>query len=798
MVSGARPGTVSSRLLRRKLRRDVGRQRAPFAAVAVTILLGVALFGASYDAYRNLLGSYERVFDDLRVADIWIRGGDTAAIVEEVTSVEGVSGAVRRVSVDLPMRVHGRKLAGRVVGLAGEPVVNDVSVLAGELPPSNASRAVVAEDHLASEFGLAAGDTVEVLVDGSWTPLDVTGRAASAEYLWLARNRQEVVAFPDEFGVVFARDAAAAAITGTAPNEVLVRVAGRSTGEVLDEIEPVARRLGATDVFPRAEQPSNAALSEDIQGFSQMALLFPLLFLSAAAMAAYTLIARRIHTERSLIGMLRAQGVTRPVVLRHYLWFGTAAGLAGAVPGILLGLWLARVLTRFYVGFLSLPFTAVSFHPETPVLGVLCGLLAGGLAALGPARAAAATAPAEAMRGVVPATGGRRTLLERLVPFSSRLSASSRLILRSISRNRRRTAMTIVGVVLSLLLILVSWSMLDTIEGNLDAQFGEQDRSDARIVFDGLATDHDLDLLAAVDGVAVVEPLAIVPVSVDGPDGSYATVLRGIPSDTELRRFDVAGGVGPDEGAPGLVVGAALRDEIGVRLGDTVTITASDGRGRSLATLEAPIVGFVQETLGTYAYVDLDALAGLLGTAAAPVNGALVGFAESVDGTVMRDRIEGLDGVAEYQSSDSIRRLMDDATALLVGFVTLMLVVGGVLAATVIFTTASVAIAERANEVATLRASGVSTRRIARLVTVENLIVTALGVVPGVAAGVIGGRAMMSTYTTDQFAFEFIVHPRTIVASAGAVFLVALLSQLPGLRALRRLDLATTVRERAA
>jgi len=127
-----------------------------------------------------------------------------------------------------------------------------------------------------------------------------------------------------------------------------------------------------------------------------------------------------------------------------------------------------------------------------------------------------------------------------------------------------------------------------------------------------------------------------------------------------------------------------------------------------------------------------------------------------------------------------------------------MLASGGVLAAAMIFTTASVSISERANEVATLRASGVALRRIARLITAENLIVTALGVGPGIVLGILGGRAMMASYTTDQFAFDFLVLPRTIVASATAIMAVAGLSQVPGIRALRALDIAETVRQQSA
>lgn len=57
---------------------------------------------------------------------------------------------------------------------------------------------------------------------------------------------------------------------------------------------------------------------------------------------------------------------------------------------------------------------------------------------------------------------------------------------------------------------------------------------------------------------------------------------------------------------------------------------------------------------------------------------------------------------------------------------------------------------------------------------------------------------MMATYTTDQFALDFMVAPTTVLVSVGALVLVALAAQVPGLRGLGRLDLARTVRERGA
>ena len=61
--------------------------------------------------------------------------------------------------------------------------------------------------------------------------------------------------------------------------------------------------LFRSDVYTRAEQPSNAALQEDLRGFEELSFFFPLLFLTAAAMAGVALPApsttRREHCWRS-------------------------------------------------------------------------------------------------------------------------------------------------------------------------------------------------------------------------------------------------------------------------------------------------------------------------------------------------------------------------------------------------------------------------------------------------------------------------------------------------------------------
>ena len=66
--------------LAKKRRRDFRRRKWQFMAVLLTITLGVMLYAAIYDSFRNLKASYEKTDDDLRFADLTITGSDTAPI----------------------------------------------------------------------------------------------------------------------------------------------------------------------------------------------------------------------------------------------------------------------------------------------------------------------------------------------------------------------------------------------------------------------------------------------------------------------------------------------------------------------------------------------------------------------------------------------------------------------------------------------------------------------------------------------------------------------------------------------
>jgi len=796
-------------LLRRKLRRDLAATRWQVVAVVLTVLLGVLLFAASFDAFRNLTASYQQTYDDLAFADLVISGGEQQDLADLVAAEPGVAVVEQRTQADVPVQVlrNGEEhtMLGRLVGMpsASQPDVNRVDVLTGDyLDPADES-AVLVEKHMSDHFGLGPGDTVTALLADGPRELTVRGTVASPEYLWPAQDRQSLFSLPDEFGVMFAADELIAQVPpGALVDQTQAVYSDGVDVEALDDrLSALAYEAGASDVVTAEDQASNAALSEDLAAFGELSFMFPALFLSGAGFATFIILNRLVSSQRGQIGVLMATGLTRREVLRHYVGYGLVVGTAGAVLGLLLGVPAGALITSTYTQLLSIPDTVVRFYWTTPLVGLLFGLVMGALSSWAPARSAVRVPPALAMRGEVPEhVGGGRSLPEKLLPQVSRLPVRYRISLRGIGRHKTRSAATVAGVALAIILVLASWGMIDTIDRLLAKQFDVVAREDAQVFLTGSTTEPAVESIEALPGVEAAEAVLSMGVTLVAGSGQYATDLQAFQADTTMHGFVGLDGdlLGLRPG--GILVGQATRDVLDLSAGDPVTLRVPSVG----AQVDTTVADFVDEPLGTYAYAERDWLIQALtdagvepGEIASPaISSVLVQYAPGADaGDVLVD-LERLPEVGAAVSATALRDLFEQYFTFFYAFVGVMLVLGGILAFALIFNMVTATLAERAAELATMRASGVSVQDVNRMMTVENLVLTLMGIPTGLVLGYVTASVFMSSFSSDLFSFDLDMNPLTMVWTALAVLVVAMLSQIPGLRAVRRLDIATVVRQR--
>ena len=102
--------------------------------------------------------------------------------------------------------------------------------------------------------------------------------------------------------------------------------------------------------------------------------------------------------KRREIGILRAMGATRGQILRVFLVQGAVVGAFGSLLGVLLAVLLIWLFSHFVRGSDGLPLFAITLPVKTALQVALLAILCGVLAAIAPARRAAALDPAQAIR----------------------------------------------------------------------------------------------------------------------------------------------------------------------------------------------------------------------------------------------------------------------------------------------------------------------------------------------------------------------------------------------------------------
>ena len=337
---------------------------------------------------------------------------------------------------------------------------------------------------------------------------------------------------------------------------------------------------------------------------------------------------------------------------------------------------------------------------------------------------------------------------------------------------------------------------MDTMLVSIDRQFNDVAIEDATLAFAAPVTDADLDAVEAVEGVLDAEPVIGLQATVEHDGESYTTLLEGYQADTKVHGFD------PPLPESGVLLGKATEDLLNVSVGDEVSIKLS----ALDVDITTEVAGFVDEPLATMAYLEANELRDAVGAAGGDANQLAspsfttvkAVFDDGADGTATVTRLRDVTNVAAVVDATEIRSLIESFQVLFYVFVGMMLLFGGAMAFALIFNIISVNVSERTSEFASMRANGLSHRRVASLIVGETFLLVAIGIVPGLIAGYAAAVAFMNSFSTDQFPIGVSVRWFVFAGTIAAMFVVAGLSLLPAVRAVKRIDVGQVVRERSA
>lgn len=261
----------------------------------------------------------------------------------------------------------------RIVGLRGKVVSGVARLAPGE--------AVLGRD-LAADLGLRVGDRLRVQTTGSSDALRVT---ALVDLGVKELNRRTVI--------VPLRSA-----------QNLLGLPGGATNIDLT-VTDVWAAQAMTEALRRqlpyqfeSWQESNAQLVSALNAQSVSTSLIRAVVLVVVVLGIASVLVVSVVQKQREIGILRAMGATRGQVLRVFLVQGAVVGALGSALGVLLAWVMVLLFTRFVRGADGLPLFDIALPAALALQVAAVATVCGVLAAIAPARRAAAMDPAQAIR----------------------------------------------------------------------------------------------------------------------------------------------------------------------------------------------------------------------------------------------------------------------------------------------------------------------------------------------------------------------------------------------------------------
>ncbi len=381
-------------------------------------------------------------------------------------------------------------------------------------------------------------------------------------------------------------------------------------------------------------------------------------------------------------------------------------------------------------------------------------------------------------------------------------------LLRELSRRKLRTTLTISGITIGIWALVVFSSMANQINGLVG--MGTEFYADKITVTDGVAFGTspmrltDADSIAAVDGVAAVDPRVEVFWEADPAVGfSVPDLINGLipgaDAGHETFELEVASGrmlTAADAGDV-VVLGSDLARKHKVVAGDSLDI-----RGRPFE-----VVGTLQQTLtapDTTGYIPLATAQGLYLSDLPPlvaeslnadelVNQVVAYPAEGAEIEAVAAAIEAAVENAATMTGAEFEETVGATTvifnAIIIGVAAISLIVGGLS----VINTMAMSVAERTREIGIKRAIGGSRRRVVRELVAEAGVIGLIGGLVGLALGAIV-VVVVNEATRADGTVLFDLTPQTAAFAVGFSTILGMLAGIIPAWTAARLDPVSALR----
>lgn len=752
----------------------MGLYKAQFISMILMIALGIGVFVGFNMEWVSIEKNMTSFFRDTGYADYRVvsEAGFSEDDFNKIAAIEGVNQATRYLSVNADVKEKdGDNVA---LTVTTDEQVSGFLVTEGEAYDKTSKDGIWLSDKYAASNDIKIGDNLTFVYKNIEIKGAVKGLIKAGEYMICVRDESQLMPDYTTYGFAYISPAL---YRDAANIEFYPQINMISDLEKKDLIEKVDRALGSTVmVYTKDETISYSEAKGEATEGKTMGSILPVLFLLIAVLTMVTTMHRLTAKEKTQIGTLKALGFKDKRILRHYTSYAFMVGILGSAIGIVLGYGVAYFIMNpdgMMGTYLDMPEWNLYFPWFCYiVLAAMIALLT--LIGFLSVKQMLKGTAADALRPYSPKKM-KPMLIERAGLFH-RLSFGTRWNMRDIMRHKSRTAMSLIGIIGCMILIVASLGMGDTMNAFLKLYYDGATNYATRIYLAEEATDEDRETICKKYDGDWSSSTGVQMQASNGEEKSVSLDIYGIKKDKV--RFPDRNAEYLDIGEDGAYICMRLADEFKLSEGDLFVVSPY-GSDREYTLKVAGIIRSVSECIVmTPAYADSIDFSYVMDSV----------YTDTAKSDIAADR-----SVKSVLSKQAIMDSFNTFTDLMNTMIVVLIAGALLLGVIVLYNLGVMSYTERYREMATLKVVGFKDKKIGKLLIGQNLWLSLIGILIGLPAG-IGTLAYLLNALAGEYEMKLAISVQTVLYSIILTMGMALLVSLMVSRKNKKIDMVEALK----
>lgn len=643
---------------------------------------------------------------------------------------------------------------------------------------STIKKGIWIDSNFAKKNNYKVGHKIKLSLSGDDREYNVRGLIESPNFIGYTGPTNDIISNHNKYGYILTNSKTMPAFKNKT-NQILVT--GKNNFSEAALKKNIRNSLGSSviSISNRSEYNNVSKYVDKSNSLEKLSIMFCIILFSLVVLITETTMSRLVNNQRSIIGLFRALGLSKLNIITHYGMYGLVTTLFGGMFGLLLGpVTIASLILNKQKPLYNMPFWKV--HTDNLGWGILIILtLVGVLTAVFSVIKILNNTPANILQSRV-VKGIPKNLFENFPNIWSHLKWDSKWVLRDKSRTKSKELIGITGVVGSLVLLITSFGIQQSLNETNYNTFGEVFQYSNEIKVN---TDTSLiklnKMMTMLNGDH--QQIEQISTNIRTPKAQMLTTGTVVSPGLYVKLPLITGGLATLNDENGVYISNLVANRLGVQKGSNIELDSTVMTRKQIV----PVLGVVKVSTPQGVYLSSKTWK----TIGQPFTVTSIFTSQDINRNIKNS--------SSVNQVNTLRGNRRDANKVLSSFqsvIILLIVFSIFLGWFILYNLGMLNFSERYREYATMRVLGFRLNEVRSVIVKDNLFTWFMGIILGTPLGLLFLQAYVGIADTNTN--EFFVHISLvrIVIAIAIILINVLITSLVVARQVKRIEMSSALK----